>query len=187
MIAKTYRPQALHLLPFTENAATLEGRWPLASLPRLVQDTPAVAGEADAADGGAEVLWSAQGERRPVTGGTSQTWLHVQAQTRVHLVCQRCLQVMEQHLHADRSFMFVRDEAEALRLDEESDDDVLALPPQGRLDLQALIEDELILALPIVPRHDACPDPLPMPSEDPEDAPSDHPFKALAALKRTSK
>jgi uncharacterized protein len=36
---------------------------------------------------------------------------------------------------------------------------VLALEPA--LDLKELVEDELLLALPLVPRHEVCPEPLP--------------------------
>jgi uncharacterized protein len=38
------------------------------------------------------------------------------------------------------------------------------------LDLRALVEDELILALPMVPRHDVCPEPLPLAGRKPEQA-----------------
>ena len=61
------------------------------------------------------------------------------------------------------------------------------------LKLLDLLEDELILALPIVPRHTVCPDPL---AYDPgvaaaedsaqTEAPA-HPFAALAGLKRGGK
>ncbi len=75
-------------------------------------------------------------------------------------------------------------EAEAERLDAESDDDHLVLVP--RLDLLALVEDELILELPLVPRHEGiCPEPLPQPAAD--EAPVDerpNPFAALAALRK---
>jgi len=50
---------------------------------------------------------------------------------------------------------FVKDEAAAAQLDADCDDDVLALSRQ--FDLMGLIEDELIMAQPIVPRHDECP------------------------------
>ena len=48
---------------------------------------------------------------------------------------------------------FVDGEAQAEALDADSEDDVLALAPA--LDLRTLVEDELLLAWPIVPRHDA--------------------------------
>ena len=53
------------------------------------------------------------------------------------------------------------------------------------LDLHELVEDELILALPLVPRHDACPQPLAAPATAEEPlAERPNPFAALAALKR---
>ena len=58
-----------------------------------------------------------------------------------------------------RSIRFVHGADLAQQLDEESEEDVLAL--SAALDLRELIEDELILALPLVPRHDVCPQPLP--------------------------
>ena len=88
---------------------------------------------------------------------------------------------MNEALRVQRRFRFVRSEEEALRLDEESEDDVLVLP--ARLDLLEFLEDELILALPIVPRHDACPSPLPLAALTSQEAPAPNPFAALAALR----
>jgi uncharacterized protein len=61
---------------------------------------------------------------------------------------------------------------------------VLALP--RTLDLRELVEDELLLALPLVPRHDTCPVPLNLTVDPVEtDAPAErkNPFAALQALK----
>jgi uncharacterized protein len=172
--ARAFDPRHLNLLRFADSASTLEGTQPVAELLRLSAD----------ARGTAAVHWSARGEQRPVAGAAPETWLHVQARTRVSLVCQRCLQPLDEALQAERSFRFVGDEAEAERLDEESEDDVLALPPRGLLDLTALVEDELILALPIVPRHLMCPEPLTVLADNlPDDTPP-NPFQALAVLKR---
>ncbi|MGS0753455.1 YceD family protein [Roseateles sp. GG27B] len=76
-------------------------------------------------------------------------------------------------------------------MDADSEDDVLVLPRY--LDAQELVEDELLLALPLVPRHEQCPQPLALPAAellpDGEDADAlPHPFAALAALRvRTPK
>jgi uncharacterized protein len=55
------------------------------------------------------------------------------------------------------------------------------------LDLRPLIEDELILALPLVPRHASCPKPLPMSAgeDDLRDGDeAEHAFAGLASLLR---
>ncbi len=131
----------------------------------------------------AMAAWSAQGTLRPVAGAASEVWLRLQASVAVMLQCQRCLRPMAAQIAIDRRMRFVANESEAARLDEESDDDVLVLPP--RLDLHELLEDELILALPIVPRHDEpCPEPLPLaPGAGAADDEAPHPFAALAALR----
>jgi len=172
-------PRALDVAAFCRHDSALRGQWPLAGMARLAECLAA------ATDGAA--AWQAGGSLVPVTGGEPELWLALQARAEAPLTCQRCLQPMVEPLHVDRRFRFVHGEDEAARLDEESDDDVLALPP--RLDLHALLEDELILALPIVPRHDECPEPLPLPADLPPEEPEDaapHPFAKLAALKKGS-
>jgi uncharacterized protein len=71
----------------------------------------------------------------------------------------------------------------AAELDADHEDDVLAL--NRSLDLRSLVEDELLLALPLVPRHDVCPEPLPLVDDDENAEPERaNPFAVLAALKR---
>lgn len=167
----------LDLHRLADAAEVLDGHWPLADLQRLTADA--------APAGDALVHWHLSGERRAVAGGSADPWLHLTARATVRLTCQRCLQPVDEALAVARRFRFVADEAEAERLDELADEeDVLALPPRGRLDLLPLVEDELILALPLVPRHEVCPEPLPLPAEAPASAPAEHPFAALAALKQ---
>ena len=170
-------PHALNVRAFCNDGQTLGGDWPLAALARLG------AGLFGAPAPSAVVQWTAQGSLRAAAAGEPEVWLHLKAGTSAPLQCQRCLQQVQQDLAVDRRFRFVRTEEEAERLDEHSEDDVLVLSP--RLDLQELLEDELILALPIVPRHEGpCPAPLPMPLDDLEDeAPAPNPFAALAALR----
>lgn len=174
-----FDPLALELNAFCRAAVTLQGAWPLAGMTRLAATLAGIAHDAP------PVTWSAAGERRPVAGGDDEIWLHLRADAAVTLQCQRCLQTFDEPLRVDRRLRFVRGEDEAARLDELSDDDVLALPV--RLNLHELVEDELILALPLVPRHASCAAPLPL--RDPDDEASQgaeepHPFAALAALRR---
>ncbi len=150
----------------------------MASLRRLSSATVALA------DGGeAPVEWSASGAPAPLDGAGAQPAVNLLADAAVGLECQRCLQRMVVPLHIDRRLFFVAGEEAAASLDAESEDDVLALEPV--LDLRNLVEDELLLALPLVPRHEVCPQPLPF-REEAEPPPAEHPFAALAALKRGS-
>jgi uncharacterized protein len=125
------------------------------------------------------VAWSARGERRTV-GSEPQLRLHLQARTALRLTCQRCLQPVTVELAVAPALRFVRDEALAERLDEESEEDVLAL--SAALDLHELAEDELILALPLVPRHEHCPQPLPMSAHGAAGSETAGAFATLAEL-----
>ena len=170
-------PRTLNLALLCQNEGRVAGQWPLLGMQRLHDSL------FEAPDAASAVSWSASGTLLSASGGEPQVWLHLQATAPVALQCQRCLQAVAQTLVVDRRLRFVRSETEAERLDESSEDDVLVLP--ARLDLHELVEDELILVLPLVPRHDGpCPEPLPMPSNDlPEEEPAPNPFAALAALR----
>jgi uncharacterized protein len=167
----------LDVAAFAQAGASLEGEWPLSRMDRLAE---AFAPEAPPSEDDT-VAWRVTGEQRQLRGGQAQTWLHLQAQTEVRLECQRCLKPVGASLMVNRSILFVAGETEAEALDAESEDDVLALT--RALDVPELLEDELLLALPLVPRHDVCPSPLPVPEEVPEEK-APHPFAALAALKK---
>jgi uncharacterized protein len=171
-------PRRLDVEALAKEGGVLDGEWPVPALLRLADATHPEARPA-ATD---VATWTARGEARPVRGAAPQTWLHLRAQARVSLVCQRCLGPVETPLDAQRSFMFVADENLAAELDADSEDDVLALP--RFLDLRELTEDELLLALPLVPRHELCPEPLPMAHGDEPVEERPNPFAALAALKR---
>lgn len=179
-------PEALDVAAFCRDAAQLEGQWSMADLPRLAESV--LRGSDEPAD--APVAWSAAGSMHRVSGGAEQCRIDLNVGAAVRLECQRCLQPMVVPLQVERRFHFVRGEDEAARLDEELEDDVLALTP--RFDLRALIEDELLLALPLVPRHPACDEPT-AELRAPEDgagreapaANESHPFASLAALRRT--
>ena len=71
----------------------------------------------------------------------------------------------------------------AAEIDADSEDDVLVLT--RALNMHELVEDELILSLPLVPMHETCPRPLVAPAaEAAEVEERPNPFAALAALKR---
>jgi uncharacterized protein len=174
MKPKARDPLRLDVAAAAADAAVLDGRWPITLLPRLAADE-LVAADLDAA-------YTARFEERRLPGGAPQPWLHLTAQARVTRQCQRCLEPVRLPLSVDRWFAFASSEEDAAAQDADSEDDVLAV--SARFDLRALVEDELLLALPLAPRHEVCPRPLVVPGQSAEGLPAAHPFASLAALKR---
>lgn len=181
MNSKPLDVRRLDVAEFARSGREVEGTWPAEGFSRLADlESPPGAPRH-------EVQYAARGELRRASGGVAEPWLRLQVDTVLTLVCQRCLGALDVPLHVDRGFHFVRDEATAAELDADSEDDVL--PLTRAFDLHALAEDELLMGLPLVPRHEACPDAPPLVFEaDPDEAASHdeapHPFAALAALKR---
>lgn len=132
------------------------------------------------------VSYSAHGERRNTGAPNEEIWLHLAALAVLPLTCQRCLGLVELPVSVERSFRFVENEALAAILDEESEEDVLALSKD--FDLLDLVEDELLMGLPAVPKHEVCPVPVRMQVADAAftDAPLEkpNPFAALGQLKK---
>ncbi len=101
------------------------------------------------------------------------------------LECQRCNQELEFPLRRNAHFRFVTSEEElnALPID---DDDVDEVVGSRHMDIAAWIEDEAILSLPLVPRHDHCRPAVPLVGAqegDGEEEKPPNPFAALASLK----
>ncbi len=176
---RRHDPLRLDVASFIDSSASLEGSWPGAELVRLAesQSPPQDVALAD-------VGWRVEGQPHAGAGGPAQRWLSLTVESTIWLTCQRCLQPLRLPLRIAQRIRFVGDESQAEALDAESEDDVLALPRW--LDLRELIEDELLLALPLVPRHDACPQPLPVDAAaapEPEQPERPNPFAALQRLK----
>jgi uncharacterized protein len=66
------------------------------------------------------------------------------------LVCQRCLGAMEVGVEAAAEVGLVATEADVSRVPEELEP---VLAPEGRISVGELVEEELLLTLPIVPLH----------------------------------
>ncbi|MCA1979239.1 MAG: YceD family protein [Thiobacillus sp.] len=81
--------------------------------------------------------------------GTMRLHLHVEGG--LALVCQRCLGELRHTLAIEHALVLARDAAELERLDADPDCD--AIPVENRLDLIALIEDEVLLSLPLAAMH----------------------------------
>jgi uncharacterized protein len=69
----------------------------------------------------------------------------------VLLQCQRCLSPLKWPVHSTARAALVATHAEAARLPETLES---VLAPEYRISLRDLVEEELLLALPLVPRHE---------------------------------
>lgn len=105
--------------------------------------------------------------------------------TTVRLTCQRCLEPVEVDLECELALAVVADDEAAANLPHALEPLVL---DRDRISVIDLIEDDLLLGLPVTPRHaeTACePPPISATQDDPEDAPDtrEKPFSQLRVLK----
>ena len=158
----------------------------------LLQNMERLAQEAQALEPDSTVKWEARAELRPGSGAEDDVWLHLQAKTSVPLTCQRCMATVATPLEVDQWYRFVATEDIAMAQDDDAEEDLLVMAPQ--FDLLAVLEDELLMALPLVPMHDECPvAPVLQAGEDAlvdnanEKGEKPNPFAVLAQLKKKSK
>ena len=114
--------------------------------------------------------------------------LVLQVQAKLLLECQRCLGPMVLSIDRQTAFDLVRHEADLgdESFDEDSIDEPEKLVGSRQFDVLDLIEDELILEVPYVPRHEQCTDMAETESDDSEDDVGEarpSPFAVLEQLK----
>ena len=156
-----------------DRGTTLQGELLLADLERLCDPLSDTVGTVQA-----QFVFE-RDERKSVV-------IHSVIDTEVKMVCQRCLELVTLPIHSECSYAVVKEGANTQSLPKGYD--VLELG-EDPLDLHALIEEELLLALPIVPAHhpEECQQPEGLddeaePSED--EVTRSNPFSVLAQLKR---
>ena len=160
-----------------EQEKTLEGRVALGNLPRLAPLLVEDAGEA------AFVLAFGTDEQ-------GRTLIRSSVKAELRLECQRCLHAMTLPVDVSGVLALVRGPIEAEQLPTELDP--LLLGETDPLEVLQLVEDELLLSIPVSPRHEAgvCRAHEDAQVEKPpaetsqESAPN--PFKVLAGLKTGS-
>lgn len=114
--------------------------------------------------------------------------LVLQVQAKLLLECQRCLGPMVLSVDKRTAFDLVRSEADLGEesFDEDSLDEPEKIVGSRQFNVLDLIEDELILEVPYVPRHELCTDMAETESEDSEDDIGEErpsPFAVLEQLK----
>ncbi len=105
----------------------------------------------------------------------------------VHMQCQRCLEPVEVKLHVDVRLAMVWDEEKAKQLPATVEPWIVGEDPE---DLHAIIEEEILLSMPVVAYHtEHCVDATTLSvgtlDDEPESRPN--PFQVLETLKNTSK
>jgi len=110
---------------------------------------------------------------------------HSELEVEVKMVCQRCLELVTLPIYSACDYAVVKEGGNTQSVPQGYD--VLELG-EDPLDLLALVEEELLLALPIVPAHDPKDCQQPAGLEEPESSEDEvtrsNPFSVLAQLKR---
>jgi len=155
------KPADLHdvdLFEFARAGRQASGKVLLSQLPRMLNEVPADAPAHDAQN--AAFSWQAEGSQQMELQDNGaqgpQPYLRLALHGAAWLECQRCLAPYPQAFDIDATYRIVKTEEEASAFP--LDDDALDVIVGSRhFDLLNLIEEELLLALPLVPKHDVCP------------------------------
>ncbi len=155
------QPGLIDGLQFARGAETLKGTLDPSRLPRLAEMRCAIT----------DLSYELRGR----TDAEGRGWLQVLANGTLTLECQRCLGPLPFPL-ALRSELLL---AESERDIETADDDIDRVLAGKAMDVCQLIEDEVLLALPMAPRHEQCGG-----KRDGAEAGRSSPFAELAKFKR---
>jgi uncharacterized protein len=145
---------------FAHERSALSGRLSIAALPRL----------AESGCRSAEIRYTLEGR----VDAAGKAGLRIKVDGDVEVSCQRCLQGLPvpMSVDADLELTASRDAAEA------AEDGVDRVVASRSMSVAELVEDELLLALPMVPMHAGCA----APAKDDGAGPT--PFAALAELRK---
>lgn len=162
-------PATINPVELAEQGARLSGTLPLKSMSRLMQACLGNGGEAqvDLHFGRAEI-----GNVLEMTGTVGAA---------VRVACQRCLEPMELELRTETRLLLLR----AGEREESLSQEVDALVADRPLSLNQLVEDELLLVMPMIPLHPLARCPAREHVEAPGAVPKAKPLSTLGRLKRT--
>jgi uncharacterized protein len=124
------------------------GFLPFSEFPRLAEEL--MLESADLASKG--IHWALETWTQSKEGVPDQYWLKVSLKGQLPVMCQRCVTIYEENLDVVTEFLILptQEDVDAYPLDEDSLD-VLAMDSQ--FNALALIEDEALLSLPLMPKH----------------------------------
>lgn len=149
---------------FARDSRVLRGEVAVAGLGRLVDQL---------FDSSGSIVWALTGE----LGVDRKPRLRLTASGSLQLRCQRCLGGLEWPLALTSTLLLVPP-GQPIPDEELEDDEQDAIEAVADMDVVALVEDEILLTLPIAPRHDDCDVPRPEGGGEKKS-----PFAVLAGLK----
>jgi uncharacterized protein len=164
----TRLPELIEPLRLAEKGVRLGGEIELSRMSRLDKALGAQTGQVSI-----DVLFSKDENGVPTAQGA--------VKARLKVLCQRCMEPMTLDIEAGiKVELSVNEEA----IGQDGDYESLFIGP-GPVSLVEFVEDELILALPIAPRHpeDQCPSGGRLKQQDATPGRSANPFAALSKLK----
>lgn len=133
-------PEILDFVQKADHGATIKGVWPVSRMQRFAALLANDSGQVQVA-----LQFGRHGKLRTVSGALSAD---------LAVTCQRCLQAMHYPLHAQMKLALITDDAQADALPTEFEPLLL---DADEMNLADIIEDELLLALPLVTVHEqAC-------------------------------
>lgn len=162
--------QPLDVDRLSRGEAEIDFDVPLSELPRLRTRIPGIGGS---------VRGSARFRRQ---SGFAVAELSLAG--KAALQCQRCMQVMELPIESTTRVALILAEADAAKVPEALEP---VLAREGRIGTGELVEEELLLALPIVPLHEdlsecAVPAAAPLVGEEAPERVTQRPFAGLGEL-----
>ncbi len=148
-------PREFDVFEFARSGRQAAGAVRVPQLPRMVNEVPPEAPDRDTA-----FTWQAEGSTQPESQDdgteTRQPYLRLAVHGSAWLECQRCLAPYKQAFDINATYRLVLTEEQVneFPLDE---DEIDVIVGSCQFDLIDLIEEELLLALPLVPKHEVCP------------------------------
>jgi uncharacterized protein len=163
--AENTLPLVVDGVAFAREGRTASGRVALVALPRLADVLTGTEGWLDCQLEGAQ-------------DDDGKFWLKLVVSGKLDLRCQRCLATLVFPLDVESRLLLIPS-GQPWPDGELDEDGFDAIPVEKEIELLPLIEEEVLLALPIAPRHEVCETPAPVAGEH---EPS--PFAVLAKLKK---
>jgi uncharacterized protein len=161
-------PIQIDPLDLAKNQVRLEGQYSTAKLPRLAEYSPSK-------DANVHVRLGFSQETDALIKVSGNIDL------KLRLTCERCLQPFDLDISLEPQFYF---DVSGVEPEEQDERDIIQV--KGPVDLKSLVEDEILLALPMIPMHEtgqcAAGGKEYQEEEDKQQTDVNHPFAQLAEL-----